>query len=188
MFLSIRMPKEVLSMSRDEHDEIKVTHYTDLLRSALVGIFPRDLERSIGKFESVPTATILKKSGMRFEPGLCILDMKCTRIKFLVWQCVLEIPHVEVHVCSETIFGNIRALENCGYESISCHFTNFLYFMRSLIKSEEDLDLLVKENVVANRLGKEAEVVKLFEMVSEGIKTPKLDVWGAYVQVTFCDI
>ncbi|TXG62515.1 hypothetical protein EZV62_009509 [Acer yangbiense] len=185
-FLGIYMPW-------DEHDEIKVAHYTDLLRSAVVGIFPRDLERSTGKFEAIPTATLLKKSGVRFEPGGCILDMKCTRRNFLVWPCVLTIPHVEVNMSSESIFGNIRALENCGYESMSNHFTNFLYFMRSLINSEEDLDLLMTEKVVSNKLGDEAEVVKLFERVADGIAEPEHDLWcgisdNLNAQVTFRDV
>ncbi|KAK1561070.1 hypothetical protein Q3G72_034061 [Acer saccharum] len=191
-FLRICMPKEVLSLSRKEQEKIKVTHFTDLARSALVGIIiPRDLGRSSGKFLVVPTATTLKKSGVRFVPGGCILDMKCIRRKFLVWQCELRMPHVDITTFSECIFGNIRSLEHCAYESISSHFSNFLLFMGSLVDSEDALDFLVTEKIISNKLGDEAEVLKFLKRVSEGITSPEVDAWGVYeslhAQVTFCD-
>ncbi|KAL5795034.1 hypothetical protein ACOSP7_003628 [Xanthoceras sorbifolium] len=191
-FLRICMPKEVLSMPKKEYDKIKVAHFTDLARYALVGILPRDLGRSSGNFMAVPTASTLKKSGVRLESGGSILDIKCLRTKFLVWRCELQLPHLKVNMFSESIFGNIRALEQCGYDLMSSHFTNFLFLMRCLVNNEEDLDLLVTEKIISNKFGNAVEVVKLLKRVSEEITLPERDVWGICdhlrAQVTFCDV
>ncbi|KAK2650819.1 hypothetical protein Ddye_018308 [Dipteronia dyeriana] len=104
------------------------THFTDLARSSLVGVFPRDSEISNGRFLALPTAMELKKFGVIFEPvvGGSIADMKCLSAKFIVRFFKFQIPHLEVNILSECIFQNVMAFEICTYKLKYCHVCNFL--------------------------------------------------------------
>ncbi|KAK3195196.1 hypothetical protein Dsin_026506 [Dipteronia sinensis] len=79
--------------------EGSVRHFTDLARSSLVGVFPRDSKKSNGRFMSLPTAKELKKSRVLiFEPvvGGCIADMKVLNAKFILKFYKFQISRLEV--------------------------------------------------------------------------------------------
>ncbi|KAK2650815.1 hypothetical protein Ddye_018304 [Dipteronia dyeriana] len=170
-FFGLRMPKEN-----------SVQHFTDLARSSLVGVFPRDSERSNGRFMSLPTAKELKKLGVIFEPvvGGCVADMKVLSVKFIVRFFKFQIPRLEVNILSECIFQNVMAFEMCAYKSMmQCHVSNFLYLMGCLVYYEDDFNVLVTEKIISNKLGDGADVIKLFKRVFAGrVAHPDRDIWG----------
>ncbi|TXG62514.1 hypothetical protein EZV62_009508 [Acer yangbiense] len=169
-FFGLRMPKQD-----------SVQHFMDLARSSLVGVFPRDSKRSNGRFLALPTAMELKKFGVIFEPvlGGCIADMKCLSAKFIVRFFKFQIPHLEVNILSECIFQNVMAFEICAYKLKYCHVCNFLYLMGCLLFHEDDLNVLVMEKIISNKLGDGADVIKLFRRVFAGqLPHPERDMWG----------
>ncbi|KAL5795026.1 hypothetical protein ACOSP7_003620 [Xanthoceras sorbifolium] len=174
-FFGIRMPKQ------EFYEERGAEHFTELVRSSLVGVFPSDPRKATGTFLSLPTAKELKKlEVVNFESivGGCIGDMKCTSKRFIIKLFNLQIPHIELHFLSECMFQNVRAFELLAYSLLEAHVSNFLYLIRCLVFDEEDLNVLMTKNIISSQLEDDAEVVELFRRVTKGCPVyPDYDMW-----------
>ncbi|KAM5553017.1 UPF0481 protein [Rosa sericea] len=67
---------------------------------------------------------------------------------------ILEIPQLNIGMSSETLFRNLIAIEQC-YHGYSNEITSYAIFMDNLISSEEDMELLCKQEVIGNLMSDE---------------------------------
>ncbi|KAG1334045.1 putative UPF0481 protein [Cocos nucifera] len=98
----------------------------------------------------IPSATELKKVGLKFkerkkERGfLSFLDVKFS-------DGVMEIPQLKVDDYSISLFRNFIAFEQC-YAETEYHVTIYAAFMDFLIKTEKDVRLLHKKDILINSI------------------------------------
>ncbi|KAJ0017704.1 hypothetical protein Pint_11879 [Pistacia integerrima] len=74
----------------------------------------------------------------------------------------LQIPQIEIHDNTESLIRNVMALEQCHYpfQTLVC---GYVTLMKLLIKTEEDVDLLVEEGIIsADSLGSSTEIKDMF--------------------------
>ncbi|GMJ02867.1 hypothetical protein like AT2G28580 [Hibiscus trionum] len=104
------------------------------------------------------SATLLRAAGVKFRESSsrCLLD-----IKFNKNNGVLEIPSLKVDYSTEPFFRNIMGWEQSYYPE-ETQVCDYVFLMEYLIKSTEDVDLLVKKRIIINQLGSHAALVTLF--------------------------
>ncbi|XP_031257524.1 UPF0481 protein At3g47200-like [Pistacia vera] len=135
-------------------EEIK--HFTDLRRSALLKGYPEKKcnDREYSEFH-LPCAAKLHESGVKFKTThQCLLDIRFEAKKLII-------PHLRVYDETETILGNIMALEQCHYVD-NTPVCDYVGLLDSLIDTKSDVDLLVKEGIISNYLGEKMALVSLF--------------------------
>ncbi|XP_031273365.1 UPF0481 protein At3g47200-like [Pistacia vera] len=151
-----RRPNEMFDSVPDQ-SEIK--HFTDLLRVALVKSYPQQKSKKqsheVNSDVDLPSAAKLHESGVKFSASQmeCLFDIKFE-------EGELRIPQLSVDNATETILRNIMALEQCyyPYTTLVCDYVELL---DSLIDEKSDLDLLVKEGIISNRMGNSTSIVRM---------------------------
>ena len=80
-------------------------------------------------------------------------------------QPLLNFPSITIDDGTEGLLRNIMALEQCHYpfEAYICNYMSLLDF---LIDTSEDVDLLVKEKIIANQLGSNEAVANMVNKLS----------------------
>jgi hypothetical protein len=73
---------------------------------------------------------------------------------------VLEIPCLKLLSQTESLFRNLVTFAQCCYLCNS-YFTNYILLLDFLIDTPNDLDLLVREGILVNRLGNNNAVTTL---------------------------
>ncbi|KAJ4838991.1 hypothetical protein Tsubulata_046864, partial [Turnera subulata] len=81
---------------------------------------------------------------------------------------ILEIPPLQVHQNTETLFRNLIALETCSSDSVQ-HITSYAVLMKSLISTDKDLKLLQQRDILTNYDANDKEVAQLFEKICEEV-------------------
>ena len=169
-----------------ENNEVK--HFTDLIR------YSRRPQSEL-KFEErcdLYSATKLHAAGVVFkkndkEGPLDVNFQKCqpldkcpcfTCLWLLNWlpclkcfrclermQPLLNFPSITIDDGTEGLLRNIMALEQCHYpfEAYTC---NYMLLLDYLIDTREDVDLLVKEKIIANQLGSNEAVANMVNKLS----------------------
>ncbi|KAM3685482.1 hypothetical protein ACB094_11G123200 [Castanea mollissima] len=172
-------------------EKYKVKHFTDLIRYSRCPL--SKLEFKERKYE-LYSATKLHAAGVVFkvndkekEGSLDIKFKKCqplhkcpclTCLWLLNWlpclkcfwclermQPLLNFPRITIDDGTEGLFRNIMALEQCHYpfEAYTC---NYMLILDHLIDTSEDVDLLVKEKIIANALGSDEAVANMVNKLS----------------------
>ncbi|KAG6677410.1 hypothetical protein I3842_14G024800 [Carya illinoinensis] len=98
----------------------------------------------------------------------CLPWFKCLPILERTQPC-LTIPQLEITTGTELFFRNLVALELCHYPSESHYFCNYISLLDFLINTERDVELLVDQSVIINRLGSNAAVVTLIKELGSQI-------------------
>ncbi|KAI9126971.1 hypothetical protein K1719_001530 [Acacia pycnantha] len=142
---------------------VSVSHFTDLIRTFHLPPLdsqPRRLTKSPPHLQS---ATELAQAGVKFRKieRSSLLDFKFSR-------SILEIPKLEVDDSTEIWLRNLVALEQCHYSSDS-YITDYVTIMDFLINTSTDVDLLVQEEIIINRLGETNSVANLFNSLGKNI-------------------
>ncbi|KAK0606591.1 hypothetical protein LWI29_001241 [Acer saccharum] len=157
--------------------DYEIEHFTDLRRQLLLMDFSP--EKEPGDMRDLPIATKLHRSGVKFKKGsedqsslkICCKDAKnAIRIPYLkscelpipwIKELQLQIPRFEIFDETECLYRNMMALEQCHYPD-ETHICKFFLLMDYLIDTVKDVDLLVDEGIIANNLGDNAAIVKMF--------------------------
>ncbi|XP_039020941.1 uncharacterized protein LOC120152930 [Hibiscus syriacus] len=128
-------------------------HFTDLLRTLQLqhsfdspGSNGTQAQMSRGRVQGkyLYSATLLRAAGVKFRvsSSKCLLDIKLDE-------------------STEPFFRNIMGWEQSYYpeETLVC---DYVFLMEYLIKSSDDVDLLVRKRIIINQLGSHTAVVTLF--------------------------
>ncbi|KAJ6400300.1 hypothetical protein OIU84_015871 [Salix udensis] len=168
--------------------QYKPVHFTDVVRYFLPFKHPK-LEPPDGKQIKNPySATMLHQAGIKFKPNLraeCLLDIRAwddnenpvkkgelhrQQLEIRAWddnekpaaikKGELHMPLLEIDNCTECLFRNLMALEQCHYpgKEFICRYVKLLDF---LVDVEKDVDLLIENKVIVSRLGDSKAVAKL---------------------------
>ena len=97
----------------------------------------------------------------------CLPCLKCFPC-FERMQTLLKVPTLLIDDGTEIRFRNLMALEQCHYPSES-YICNYVVLLDCLIDTSEDVDLLVKEEIIANALGSNEEVANMVNKLSHEI-------------------
>uniref|UniRef100_A0A6M2E7S4 Uncharacterized protein n=1 Tax=Populus davidiana TaxID=266767 RepID=A0A6M2E7S4_9ROSI len=114
-------------------------------------------------------ATRLHQAGMKFKPKKPHeYNIKSWTKDDSIKKGELHFPTLEIDDHTDCIFRNLMALEQCHYPNVAfiCEYVKFLDF---LVDTEEDADLLIKSEVIVNRLGESDDVAKLINKLCQGI-------------------
>ncbi|PIN22668.1 hypothetical protein CDL12_04613 [Handroanthus impetiginosus] len=116
------------------------------------------------KFENTRSATELQQAGVKFRRAekSCLFNVDFTKGE-------LTLPSLMVNDSTETFFRNLIAFEQCGY--YSKHITSYVIFMDNLINTPNDVDLLVKHEIIKNELGESKAVADLFNNLYKEVVT-----------------
>ncbi|XP_073109336.1 UPF0481 protein At3g47200-like isoform X2 [Elaeis guineensis] len=111
----------------------------------------------------IPSAKELKMAGMKFQKRkkeggfLSFLDVKFS-------DGVMEIPQLEVHDYSISLFRNFIAFEQC-YADTQCHVTVYAAFMDFLIRTAEDVRLLYLNDILINSMTVDKDATYFFSHI-----------------------
>ncbi|XP_031273364.1 uncharacterized protein LOC116131837 [Pistacia vera] len=105
----------------------------------------------------LPSAAKLRESGVKFKSADQVESL--FDIRFDGHE--LKIPPLPVDNMTETILRNLMALEQCHYPYVT-PVCDYVELLDSLIDDKSDLDLLVKEGIISNRMGDSKAIVSLF--------------------------
>ncbi|OMO56594.1 hypothetical protein COLO4_35595 [Corchorus olitorius] len=119
--------------------------------------------------EYLYSAVLLREAGVKFRvsQSKCLFD-----IVFDEKKGELKIPPIRVDGWTESFFGNLMVWEQCSYPDDS-YICDYIFLMAYLIKSAEDVHLLVQKRIIINQLGNPKAVVTLFNLLSKHIKGDK---------------
>ena len=165
-------------------DGKEVKHFTDLVRYFYCSSIQYNNGRATNHLYS---ATKLYGAGVMFrndkECGLLDIQFKklpllekipCFNISWFLtclpclkcfpclecMQTLLKFPTLTVDDSTEVHFRNLMALEQCHYPSES-YICNYVVLLDCLIDTSADVELLVKEEIIANDLGSNEEVANM---------------------------
>ncbi|KAL2323288.1 hypothetical protein Fmac_027667 [Flemingia macrophylla] len=140
-------------------DDGRIRHFTDLIRALHVqhGQFPQS-RRTYELVKHIPSAAeLLEAAGVRFaanDKTKCLLDLDFS-------GGVLKIPPLTVEYWTESLFRNMIAFEQCHYPYES-YITDYAYLLDFLVNSGKDVDILVQNGIIVNRVGDTDCVAKMF--------------------------
>ncbi|XP_059460366.1 UPF0481 protein At3g47200 [Corylus avellana] len=122
----------------------KVEHFVDLLRHLHLPL----KEQPKGKIKTLttPTMTDLQQAGVRFNVGSSrnLFDIQFS-------EGILEIPKLILSDETELLILNLLAFEQLHYGEN--YINDYVIIMDCLVNTPKDVDLLVKYEIVENRLG-----------------------------------
>ena len=130
--------------------ELKILHFSDLLRNFYLPPRRRLPNRKLKKVEHMYSATQLDGVGLKFEVDLssnCLLDLD---LHLDYKKRVLKIPRFTFDNDTMIHVPNLLALEQCHYPN-DTYVTDHFILLDFLINREEDLDLLHRQRIVVNR-------------------------------------
>ncbi|CAN6540283.1 unnamed protein product [Malus baccata var. baccata] len=141
----------------------KVEHFVDLIRALNL---PTDQEEkdNRGSVETlaVPSMTKLRRAGIKF---------KARSSKNLFAMCfkdgILEIPNLKIDDNTELVLRNLIAFEQCHCDCN--YFIDYITLMDKLVNTPDDVELLVKNEIVENMLGDNNEVSTLINSLGKGV-------------------
>ncbi|XVF18355.1 hypothetical protein REPUB_Repub11eG0014300 [Reevesia pubescens] len=136
----------------------KVVYFIDLTSSSLLPSSSKKPDESLESGEYLYSAVLLREAGVRFKvsKSRCLLD-----IEFNPKNGELKIPPLRVDESTESFFRNLMAWEKRYYPH-DTYICDYIFLMEYLIKSTEDVDLLVRKRIIINQLGSNKAVETLF--------------------------
>ncbi|KAJ7950834.1 hypothetical protein O6P43_026973 [Quillaja saponaria] len=178
--------KHYCPVKNAEHLPVKekeVRHLTDLIRSFYIPIELKSCLTTSPDDNTICSATELQEAGVTFKAvsDRCLLDIKFNKPKSLNYlPCLsfllfnksvkpsLELPKLTVESKTENVLQNLIALKQCHSPNHQ-YICNYIALIDGLIYSKEDLGLLLRRNVIVNRLGNHAAVKKMINSLRKEI-------------------
>jgi len=140
---------------------LEIMHFLDLLRTFFLPQSRRLPQRGndVG-VKPLYNASQLHDAGVKFKVGSskCLFDLKFT-------NGVLEIPCLKLYNDTESLFGNLVALEQYRY-LFDAYVTDYICVLDFLIDTVTDIDLLVGNRILVNGLGDSNAVTTLVNNLS----------------------
>jgi len=120
-------------------------------------------------YQSVPSTTYLKACGVQIKGKefTCFEDISFER------GC-LFIPFFCIYNETERYLRNLVVHEDLTYNSSRCCARSYTIFMRDLMKTTEDVDLLVKGGVIQVHGGTHDIAIDMWKTINYRIITPRL--------------
>ncbi|XP_073259784.1 UPF0481 protein At3g47200-like [Populus alba] len=161
----------------------KPLHFTDLVRSFFL---PKETspEKPLHFTDPVRCCLLPKKPSTRIELRATRLDQAGVKfmpkadeylIKIRSWteddsikKGELHVPTLKIDDHTDCIFRNLMALEQCHYP-YEAFIRGYVIFLDCLVDSKEDVDLLIKNEVIVNKLGESDDVAKLINKLCKEI-------------------
>ncbi|WRX28433.1 Protein of unknown function DUF247 [Theobroma cacao] len=150
----------------------KVMYFLDLISSSLLPSSRKpeqSLEAGQVKGKYLYSAVRLREAGVKFKVSThrCLLD-----IEFNQNNGELKIPPLRLDELTESFFLNLLAWEQRYYPHETL-IRDYIFLMEYLIKSTEDVDLLVRKRILIDQLGSHNAVVTLFKKLWKHVTTMK---------------
>lgn len=125
----------------------KPLHFLDCLRNCYLSCAKSPSMRRLVEDLSIPSTTKLHQVGVRFSKSSSthLFDVEFR-------DGVLLIPHIHINRTKEKIFKNLLVFEQCHHRGNS-QFTDYFILMNQLIKTRQDVELLINRGIITNRLG-----------------------------------
>ncbi|OMP06679.1 hypothetical protein COLO4_07979 [Corchorus olitorius] len=169
-------------------------HFTDLLRTLQLP-FPKENSRKEDKFQLIKakimslyrkpddlpsakskkqeefqvrieylySAVVLQELGVKFKHSR---SASLADIQFHKGE--LKIPLLRVDESTILFFDSLIIWEQKYYPD-QTHFRDYIFLMQCLLKSTEDVDLLIRRNIIINHLGENKAVIQLFNAFSDSV-------------------
>nr|XP_023881610.1 putative UPF0481 protein At3g02645 [Quercus suber]POE74070.1 upf0481 protein [Quercus suber] len=147
----------------EAHPNVKIEHFTDLLRTFQLPPPEKPPKRLRQLIEHLFSATQLHEAGVKFEVGTSEYSFD---IKFE--KGVLKIPRLELMDRTEVVTRNIMAFEQTRHIE-NAYFTDYFFFMDSLINTNGDVDLLCDKEILVNYLGDNNAATLMINNLNKGI-------------------
>ncbi|XVF77230.1 hypothetical protein PTKIN_Ptkin14bG0026000 [Pterospermum kingtungense] len=145
--------------------KLKVLLLFDMIRSRLLPSSKKPADESLEAGKYLYSAALLRDAGVKFRASTsrCLLD-----IEFDKKTGELKIPSLKVDKSTESFFRNLMAWEQRYYwhDTSIC---DYLFLMEYLMKSTEDVELLIQRRIIINQLSSSATLVTLFNNFCEHI-------------------
>jgi len=148
-----------------------ILHFTYLVRLFLSSKHPTTIFTT--PIIDCNRATGLEEAGMKFKPmpNECLLYIRAWSDgpeREGIKKGELHVPTLEIDDHTECVLRNLMALEQCHFpmEAYICQYVKFLDL---LVDTAEDADLLIKSEVIINRLGENAAVAGMINELCKGI-------------------
>ncbi|TYG59320.1 hypothetical protein ES288_D08G292700v1 [Gossypium darwinii] len=169
---------EVLSPNNPRSSEYRSNledpkHFTDLIRtfSATILHYSEAAALEEGKVQQqqqgayLYSAVLLREAGVKFKVSLntCLFD-----IEFDENNGELKIPPLKVDDSTESFYGNLMVWEQCYYPN-DTFICDYIFLIGYLIKSAEDVSILVRKRILINQLGSPIEIVAMFNRLCKYI-------------------
>ncbi|XVE63301.1 hypothetical protein DITRI_Ditri07aG0009000 [Diplodiscus trichospermus] len=115
------------------------------------------------------SAVLLLEAGVKFKVSS---DRYLFELEFDQSNGELKIPHLRVDNSTESFYGNLMVWEQCYYPNdiFTC---DYIFLKAYLIRSVEDVDLLVRRRIIINQLGKPKAILALFNRLRRHIRVEK---------------
>ncbi|XP_039157596.1 UPF0481 protein At3g47200 isoform X1 [Eucalyptus grandis] len=123
----------------------------------------RTTEWQLYQHELIPCLTELMEAGIKFR---CVFTKKLGDIRFNIKYGTLEIPYINIHQGTRSVFLNLIAFEQSHFDCRE-YITSYVMFMHNLINSSEDVRYLCKHGIIEHCLGSDAEVADLFNLLCQ---------------------
>ncbi|XP_052490214.1 uncharacterized protein LOC105784937 [Gossypium raimondii] len=119
--------------------------------------------------EYLYSAVLLREAGVKFKVSLstCLFN-----IEFHEKNGELKIPPLKVDDSTESFYGNLMVWEQCYYPN-DTFICDYIFLMGYLIKSAEDVGILVRRRIMINQLGSHKAIVKMFNNLCKYIDVEK---------------
>lgn len=117
--------------------------------------------------DKIPNASYLKKAGIKFE---CCVEGGYNSISFDVKRRTLILPKITMyHDRTEVILKNLISYEiNSGNKYTVRQYT---LFMDYLIDTIEDLNILIDNEIITNKMGSDEKAVEMWNNINIGLTT-----------------
>ncbi|KAM1289443.1 hypothetical protein ACFX13_017075 [Malus domestica] len=121
-------------------------HLLDFIRNSLIGWYQSDDAHMPLSLFKIPSATELAGSGIILTTGRKYDGM----LNITFEDGVLRIPPIRVCKNGESLFRNLVAYEQCETTTGVSKYASYAVLLDHLIKSKEDVKLLVEREVIEN--------------------------------------
>ncbi|KAL9408615.1 hypothetical protein AB3S75_047067 [Citrus x aurantiifolia] len=82
---------------------------------------------------------------------------------------VMKMPSLEIGDATETIFQNLIAYEQCSQDLNLKHVIDYVEFLKCLINSSKDAELLRRCGIIENLLGDDEAIATLLKKLCDGV-------------------
>ncbi|KAF5469017.1 hypothetical protein F2P56_013121 [Juglans regia] len=147
---------DYFNVQRYKHSDFRSTgililHFTDLLRNFCLPPRERRPKRNVNIMKEMHSATQLAEIGLKFKKITSNSSTIRSPLELKYADGVLEIPCFQLDITTEIYARNLVALEEWHFPEVA-YITDYYILLSFLIKTGEDMDLLVRKQIIANWL------------------------------------
>ncbi|RDX64462.1 UPF0481 protein, partial [Mucuna pruriens] len=144
-------------------------HFTDLLRTSIISSSQFHLIRARKEIKHLYTASQLLEAGLKFKASSknCLVHLE-------YHGGVLTMPILNIDDGTEILFRNIVAFEQSRLPHTPIIF-EYLQILDYLINTEKDVNILVDNKIIVNRMGDANAVATMVNSLSSYVTMPSIN-------------